>query len=318
MDVYPLWSMTSLGVLSLLVITSNIAVCILVLCTRSLRTYTNGFVVSLAFADILIGLALFIQYPLQVESPVALNVMYSVSLLSSVANLCAVTYDRYLAVLQPLRYTPTIAKYFFRILVGVWVTGLVSAVIPLTWFPSTSGVIHQVYQFVMLVAGIIIPYTFIFICYWRIYKQVRICVAKERKLSRLVCDRVELTKCRRISSEAKLAKVFIVISVMFVLSWLPVIYVTAVIAIGKPELMIKALNSSSPFTLALGSLVNPILYSFLKPDFKFAIRKLVQSLFRGDRYYKDVTRKKSSGDISRLEVTMLSQRHSSIVTVSEM
>jgi hypothetical protein len=243
---------------------------------------------------------------------VVLNIIYATSLLSSVANLSAVTFDRYLAVMRPLTYTATISKCFIKILAAVWGVGLICALLPLTWYKSSNMVFLQVYQFFVLVFGIVIPFILIFVGYLRISRQVRNCV--KRELTRSIVDKTEYVKCKNVSSEAKLARVFIAIAVMFVLSWLPVIHVTVVMAIGKPKLMVKALNKCSPFSLALGSLVNPMLYSFMKPDFKRVLRKILVQIFCDRRDFSYGRRERSGSDVLKPELVVNSKRGTSFVT----
>lgn len=264
------------SILSVVVLIANGAVCILVFINRNLRTYTNGFVVSLAVSDILVGITLFLQYAVDVDARVVLNILFTTALVGSVANLTAVTYDRHLACAQPFNYSNVISKYFIKIVAFCWITAVTAAVLPLSWADSASSALAlKIYQFCILIIGIAAPYIWIFFCYLRIFRQVYKIVKREKKMAMSVrgthqpCERT-----KRVSSEAKVAKVFSVIAVMFVLSWLPIIWTTLVHAIGKPHLLPTAMIYASPFTLAFGSIINPILYSFMKPDFKHECKKL--------------------------------------------
>ena len=70
-----------------------------------------------------------------------------------------------------------------------------------------------------------------------------------------------------------MAKVFFIISTAFLLSWLPMVYITtATNVLNLFELVPHALLTVSLFTTATSSLVNPLVYAFLKPDFKAIIR----------------------------------------------
>jgi len=268
-----------ISVLAILVMIANGAVCLLVCINRILRTYTNGFIVSLAVSDILVGVTLFLQYTLSVESPVALNVLYTTALVGSVANLSAVTFDRHLACMKPFNYEEIIAKYFGAIVTLCWITAVTSAVLPVCWLDSdVAALALKIYQFCILVLGIAAPYIWIFICYLRIFRQVRKIVRREKQITKSVRGRsLNESTAKRVSSEAKVAKVFGVIAVMFVLSWLPIIWTTLVHAVGKPHLLPEAMTALSPFTLAFGSIINPVIYSFMKPDFRTVCKKLLYS-----------------------------------------
>jgi len=268
-----------ISVLAVLVMIANGAVCLLVCINRNLRTYTNGFIVSLAVSDILVGVTLFLQYALSVVSPVALNILYTTALVGSVANLSAVTFDRHLACMKPFNYAEIIAKYFGTIVTLCWITAVTSAVLPVCWLDSdVAALALKIYQFCILILGIAAPYIWIFLCYLRIFRQVRKIVKREKEITNSVHGRsLNESTANRVSSEAKVAKVFGVIAVMFVLSWLPIIWTTLVYAVGKPHLLPEAITVLSPFTLAFGSIINPVIYSFMKPDFRTVGRKLLYS-----------------------------------------
>lgn len=80
------------------------------------------------------------------------------------------------------------------------------------------------------------------------------------------------------ASETKVAKMFALISISFLLSWTPVLYLTSVISAITDRNTVEMLSpvwllDFSLFTVALGSAVNPIVYSFFKPDFRGIIKK---------------------------------------------
>ncbi|XP_037837305.1 dopamine receptor D4 related sequence [Kryptolebias marmoratus] len=100
--------------LILVIILGNILVCLSVLTERSLKTATNYFIISLAVADLLLAV---LVLPLYVYSEflggvwtlstsicdtlMAMDVMLCTA---SILNLCAISVDRYIAVVVPLKY----------------------------------------------------------------------------------------------------------------------------------------------------------------------------------------------------------------------
>ena len=82
---------------------------------------------------------------------------------------------------------------------------------------------------------------------------------------------------RSLSKELKVEKVFCIISATFLFSWLPIIYMTTAGRLfSRWDIIPVMLPTVSLFTVAISSLVNPIIYVFLKPDFKNAICILLQ------------------------------------------
>ncbi|XP_078359641.1 octopamine receptor beta-2R-like [Oculina patagonica] len=273
-----------LGCLSLLVVVTNSCVCLLVYLHTKLRTYTNGFVVSLAVSDILTGALLL---PLYITVPTFPGTGYVVGaiLLTGVANVCAVTLDRYLAIVKPFTYYATMSRHFVKFIVGSWVLPLLISIIPLIW-NSKPGLAHTVYMFLLQGLGVIVPYIFVCTAYYQIFNRARIIVRRLRRESSLSWRNHEnKNKGRKNSndmvSEAKVAKMFALIAISFILSWMPVIYLTSVIsAVNNYDLVDKLspvwLIDISLFTVALGSMVNPVIYSFFKPDFRSIIKRMLR------------------------------------------
>ena len=65
--------------LSILVFVANFTVCLLVYLRKNMRTYTNGFVVSLAFSDLLIGSVLIPATMLFPDSSAVLDYLVSIT-----------------------------------------------------------------------------------------------------------------------------------------------------------------------------------------------------------------------------------------------
>ncbi|XP_056133454.1 dopamine receptor D4 related sequence [Lampris incognitus] len=104
-----------LGVpLILVIILGNVLVCLSVLTERSLKTATNYFIISLAVADLLLAvlvLPLFVYseflggiWMLSTHICDALMTMDVMLCTASILNLCAISVDRYIAVVVPLKY----------------------------------------------------------------------------------------------------------------------------------------------------------------------------------------------------------------------
>ncbi|KAG5845804.1 hypothetical protein ANANG_G00143080 [Anguilla anguilla] len=128
----------ALGVpLILIIILGNVLVCLSVLTERSLKTATNYFIVSLAVADLLLAV---LVLPLYVYSEFlggiwtlntyicdALMTMDVMLCTASILNLCAISVDRYIAVVVPLKYNRN--QFSVRQLVLIAATWILSFVV---------------------------------------------------------------------------------------------------------------------------------------------------------------------------------------------
>ncbi|CAB1333775.1 unnamed protein product, partial [Coregonus sp. 'balchen'] len=115
-----------LGVpLILIIILGNVLVCLSVLTERSLKTATNYFIISLSVADLLLAV-LFLGgiWTLSTYICDALMTMDVMLCTASILNLCAISVDRYIAVVVPLKYNRN--QFSLRQLVLITATWVLS------------------------------------------------------------------------------------------------------------------------------------------------------------------------------------------------
>ncbi|XP_054167306.1 octopamine receptor Oamb-like [Oppia nitens] len=143
-------SVVILGLINVIVIAGNILVIVSVFVSAKLRTVTNFFIVSLAVADLLVGIAV-IPYSLSLE---ILDVWIFGELwcqgwlvtdvwlcTASILNLCAISIDRYLAVTRPVRYRSMMTSKRAKIVIAcVWVVSFIICFPPLVgWNDSNTS-----------------------------------------------------------------------------------------------------------------------------------------------------------------------------------
>ena len=272
--------LVSLSILSVLVVVMNVFVCCLVCINKALRTYTNGFIMSLALSDILTGGVLF---PMVLSKPSSLATGYLICmiLLSSSCNLSSVTYARYVAIMKPLRSRYLVPKMFKKAVIFSWLMPIIFSSLPLFWNTNYELQIHKVYTICVQVFGFVVPCVFIAFAYVRMFKEVRRSLALQKNFQ-VESSQERTNERRRLSKEIKIAKVFCIISAIFLFCWLPIVYMTtAQMVFSRFDIIPDFMPTVSSFTVAINSLVNPVIYAFLKPDFIISIRIFMRSLFRG-------------------------------------
>lgn len=139
-----------LGLINVLVIFGNLLVMVAVLASTKLRTVTNYFVVSLAVADLSVGIIV-LPYSIVLEvlevwifGHTWCQIWLAVDVwlcTSSILNLCAISVDRYLAITRPVRYRSLMSSRRTKLLiVAVWVTAFVICFPPLVgWNDGTQN-----------------------------------------------------------------------------------------------------------------------------------------------------------------------------------
>ncbi|XP_078365474.1 octopamine receptor beta-2R-like [Oculina patagonica] len=266
----PLSEAIPLGILGVLITLENLLVCFLVYRFRKLRTFTNGFVVSLALSDVLFGAVLIPVSITDQFNPVNAYLI-SFILFANVTNLFAVTLDRYLAVMNSLRYSYTMTKYFVKILLATWILPVPLTLLPLAWEIGSTA--ETVYLF-FIVLGVLVPYIFILFAYIKIFREVARQVKNLAKLATYENQAQATKEGKRVSSEARVARVFAIIAGIFVISWMPVFYMTAAGALKRDDMIPQVLPIVSWYTMTAGSLANAAVYAFFKGDFRNAFLRL--------------------------------------------
>ncbi|CRK89026.1 CLUMA_CG002666, isoform B [Clunio marinus] len=158
-------SLAILGFINILVIVGNCLVIAAVFCSHKLRSVTNFFIVSLAVADLLVGLAVlpfsatWEVFKVWIFGDVWCKVWLAVDVLlctASILNLCAISLDRYVAVTRPVTYPSIMSTRRAKSLIaGLWVLSFVICFPPLigwrdnddedenTAATTTDGVIYH-------------------------------------------------------------------------------------------------------------------------------------------------------------------------------
>ena len=295
-----LWSPAlhiSTCVISALAALTNASVCLIVLFRKTMRTYTNGFVVSLALSDMLSGAIMFTYY-VDVSSLSAslVNICYGVVLFCGVANVCLSSLDRYFAIVKPLRYRHCMPKYFPCLIGGSWIGAVIYACLPFAWEGNDNRLAMNIYRCVAIFFTLVLPYGVIIFVYRVIFLTVK-------KSAQLDCtgSQQRRIQARRAATALRVVKCFVIVSLVFLGRWSPMICMTilGVLDIPPPPFVVNV----SPIALVLGSLVNPFVYSFIKPDFREALKNLFRTRRGRCRFYrpKHGNRKSVSADPTHAE-----------------
>ncbi|KAI1306025.1 Octopamine receptor 1 [Halotydeus destructor] len=142
-------SVILLLVINAMVIAGNILVILAVFVSSKLRTSTNYFIVSLALADLLVGIAVlpysvthdvldvWIFGEVWCQGWLVVDVWLCTA---SILNLCAISVDRYLAVTRPVRYRSMMTSRRAKmVIIAVWLLSFLICFPPLVgWNGRTS------------------------------------------------------------------------------------------------------------------------------------------------------------------------------------
>ena len=261
----------SLFIVCALIVAGNGFLCAFILCKKPLRTYTNGFLVSLAVSNLLTG-GVNIPFKVMISSSSPANFLAVFTLLSGVFNLMGVTFDLFVAVTKPLQYKVTIAKYFAPIITASWIMPMLIGLLPVIGIERGAFLIPKIFASVFVGIFITTPLVVIILAYCAIFKTLK---QNSKRISDMAnTSSLARVQARRVLSERKLAKLFSVVVTLYLVSWLPVIFISAAHILGRKDLVHTLVTTVSKFTTAVSSLVNSLLYTFMKHDIRVELKTL--------------------------------------------
>nr|XP_060612843.1 adenosine receptor A2b [Anolis sagrei ordinatus] len=272
-------------------IAGNLLVCLAVGLNRSLQTATNYFLVSLAVADVAVGLlaipfAVVISVGLRTDFHACLFLACFVLVLTqgSIFSLLAVAVDRYVAIKRPLRYKSLVTGKRARgIIAMLWLLSFGIGLTPLIGWNQrstvncTNGTVRCLFEEV-------VPMDYM------VYFNFLGCVLLPLALMLGIYAKIFLVACRQLRQmelagnsrttlqrEVSAAKSLAIIVGLFALCWLPLHILNCLslfwtgFANHKPH---WAMNLTIILSHA-NSAVNPIIYAYRIRDFRGTFRRIL-------------------------------------------
>ncbi|XP_066120453.1 cytospin-B isoform X5 [Saccopteryx bilineata] len=280
--------------IALLSVAGNVLVCAAVGLNSALQTPTNYFLVSLAAADVAVGLfaipfAITISWGicLDINSCLFLACFVLVPTQSSIFSLLAVAVDRYLAISVPLRYKSLVTGTRVRGVIAVlWVLSFGIGLTPFLWRRSPDSTpnctepprpgVQCLFESVVLMeymvyfnffGCVLLPLLLMLV----IYAQIFAVVCRQLQHAELVEH--SRTTLRR---EAHAAKSLAVIVGIFALCWLPVHTINCVTLFrGEVKNKSKWLMNVAILLSHANSVVNPVVYAYRNRDFRSTFHGII-------------------------------------------
>ncbi|KAK3732422.1 hypothetical protein QZH41_006416 [Actinostola sp. cb2023] len=287
-------------VLAVFIILINILVPVLFVRNRFLRTKTNMLLVSLAIADLVmgfIGIPMFItcnafyQFPSYAGVCFTAAVVYRFIAVSTIFHIFAITIERYIAVSYPFNYVVWVNMRRLRIVIAsIWVGSLLMALVQLSWqdysgdFQTVDPIQQRaglIYNLIGVFVCFVIPLAAMIFIYCRMFMIIR----KQIKIIKQQSVTGHQGNCQPLSSERRAITIFALMLGIFTTCWL-----TWYMALMSNYLDIlyfqipERLYDVFDFLRFSTSFINPVLYTFLKGDFRKALFSLISSICERFRF----------------------------------
>lgn len=275
---------SSLIVLCVAIICVNTLVLVLYSKRRQLRTKTNTLLVSLATSDLLMGLfgvPLFIACKAFLNGDVCIvqGVVFRFIAVSTMFHILAITAERYFCVLHPMQYINIVTgKRILRVIACIWAISLFVALIQLSWvlpfgYFSDNEIkftASLAYNCVGLVVCFAIPFLGMVVFYTRMFITIHRQVQKIRRQSVVLDFATSSSNFRSSYRQLRALITFTIMLGLFAGSWITW-YISILQIYANVQFFPEVSMVIFDFLRVGVSLINPLLYTFLKNDFREAL-----------------------------------------------
>ncbi|XP_076327810.1 tachykinin-like peptides receptor 99D [Tachypleus tridentatus] len=293
-----LWSLV-FGGMVLVATGGNLIVIWIVLAHKQMRTVTNYFLVNLSLADTMVSTLNVIfnfTYMLNGDWPFGRayckmsNFIAILSVSASVFTLMAISIDRYMAIMHPLR--PRMSRRAtLNITLCIWVAGSLLSLPNLLYSTTTTEMFtngdyrvicfmvwpdgysnesytEYIYNIQILVLTYMLPITSMTLTYFRVGRKLW----GSQTIGECTDKQLEAIKSKR-----KIVKMMIVVVIIFAVCWLPY-HIYFLLAHHHPEIISSAYVQHiylAIYWLAMSnSMYNPIIYCWMNSRFRRGFKKV--------------------------------------------
>lgn len=274
-----------LGLLGAAIVLANSVVILLYRRKAFLKTKTNLCLACLAVSDMLAGsiaVPMVISCNLtdnatHVKICTAMDLSSRFTSISTVLHLLLVTTERYLMIIHVMHYPLIVTKFrLMTVLVFIWCFSLGASLIQLTWIPFDGPNSEEVLQkdtiySLTVFFGIVVPSLLVMgaalTCIFRVLRR------QLQSMKRNNSYNTRAYRSRSISLEGKAVIVFGLMILTFITCWFSYFLDGLIQVLNLEAFYLPNWARVILMFLRFGSsVVNPMLYTFFKEDFKRALR----------------------------------------------
>lgn len=277
--------------LSFAIVITNVLVVVLFYKRRYLHTLPNYPLLSLAVCDFITG---FVNIPLFIVNMYVLTrdmsskqtksylsylvlVLHALTSTSAVYHILVVIAEKYFAIVWPLKHRLLTKKEISIVLVAVWLVSFMVAFVPFSWIKLSQKPVGRKffvgYGIFCLVIVFFVSYAFIVYALVVMFRTISGKTnQKEPSLLRRNSRNYQKTNNRR-----RVCIIFAVMAAIFAICWLPWFMLALLVNLHvHVENLESFMKWFVPFRY-LTSIINPLLYTFFKPDFRRAFKEMLFS-----------------------------------------
>uniref|UniRef100_A0A8C8RPI2 Opsin 4 n=1 Tax=Pelusios castaneus TaxID=367368 RepID=A0A8C8RPI2_9SAUR len=260
--------------------------------SKTLRTPANMFIINLAISDFLMSVT---QAPIFFATSLYKHWIFgkkgcelyafcgAIFGITSMITLMVISLDRYFVITRPLASIMVMSKKkALIILLGVWLYSLAwslppffgwSAYVPeglltscswdyVSFTPSVRAYTMLLFCFVFFIPLIAIIYSYVFI-----FKAIK---SANKAVQNIGSDanKISQSQYQKMKNEWKMAKIALIVILLFVISWSPYAVVALVAFSGYSHLLTPFMNTVPAMIAKASAIHNPIIYAITHPKYR--------------------------------------------------
>ncbi|KAJ7328663.1 hypothetical protein OS493_023938 [Desmophyllum pertusum] len=288
----PLYNeIAKLAPLSVAIVITNTLVVVLFFKKRYLQTIPNYPLLSLAACDFITG---FVVIPLFILSMYILTresssketktylsymvlVLHALTSTSAVYHILVVIADKYFAIVWPRKHRSLEKKTMLKVLAVVWLVSSIISCIPISWINVSQKPIARKLFVGYGIFCLVIVFISSYVCIvYALVVMFRVISGKNKHKESALLRRRNTSRNRQMTNNIyRVCIIFAMMAAVFAVCWLPWFMLTLLVNL---QVHVENLHSFMewfvPFRY-LTSIINPLLYTFVKPDFRRAFKELV-------------------------------------------
>ncbi|XP_069395170.1 melanopsin-A-like isoform X2 [Paralichthys olivaceus] len=275
--------------------------------SRSLRTPANMFIINLAITDLLMCVT---QAPIFFTTSMHKRWIFgekgcelyafcgALFGICSMITLTVIAIDRYFVITRPLTSIGVLSrKRAFLVLVAAWLYSLGwslppffgwSAYVPeglltsCTWDYMTFTPSVRAYTMLLFIFVFFLPLFIIIYCYVFIFRAIRNTNQAVGKINGSTyshsSSRDSVKSFHRLQNEWKMAKIALIVILLYVISWSPYSTVALTAFAGYADMLTPYMNSVPAVIAKASAIHNPIIYAITHPKYRVALAKYIPCL----------------------------------------
>uniref|UniRef100_A0A3Q3WM91 Rhodopsin n=1 Tax=Mola mola TaxID=94237 RepID=A0A3Q3WM91_MOLML len=275
--------------------------------SRSLRTPANMFIINLAITDLLMCVT---QAPIFFTTSMHKRWIFgekgcelyafcgALFGICSMITLTVIAIDRYFVITRPLTSIGVLSrKRALLILTAAWAYSLGwslppffgwSAYVPeglltsCTWDYMTFTPSVRAYTMLLFIFVFFLPLFIIIYCYVLIFRAIRTTNQAVGKVNGSIhshsSSRDSVKNFHRLQNEWKMAKIALIVILLYVISWSPYSSVALTAFAGYADMLTPYMNSVPAVIAKASAIHNPIIYAITHPKYRLALAKYIPCL----------------------------------------